>query len=68
MTLINVNIYRGVTLVNCMSKLFTAILNQRVNSWSEKYNAVSDAQFGFKKRFSIVSAIYTLQFDTKYVE
>ena len=56
----DVNNFRGVTLVSCLSKLFTAVLNKRVNDWSEKYNTVSDAQFGFKKGFSTVDAIYTL--------
>ena len=56
----DVNNFRGVTLVSCLSKLFTAVLNKRVNDWSEKYNTVSDAQFGFKKGFCTVDAIYTL--------
>ena len=56
----DVNNFRAVTLVSCLSKLFTAVLNKRVNDWSEKYNTVSDAQFGFKKGFSTVDAIYTL--------
>ena len=43
----DVNNFRGVTLVSCLSKLFTAVLYKRVNDWSEKYNTVSDAQFGF---------------------
>ena len=43
-----------------LHKLFTAVLNKRVNDWSEKCNTVSDAQFGFKKGFSTVDAIYTL--------
>ena len=56
----DVNNFRAVTLVSCLSKLFTAVLNKRVNDCSEKYNTVSDAQFGFKKGFSTVNAIYTL--------
>ena len=54
----DVNNFRGLILVSCLSKLFTAVLNKRVNDWSEKYNTVSDAQFGFKKGFSTVAAIY----------
>ena len=30
----DVNNFRGVTFVSCMFKLFTAVLNKRVNSWS----------------------------------
>ena len=43
-----------------MSKLFTAVLNNRINNWSEKYTTTSDAQFGFRKGFSTVDAVYTL--------
>ena len=56
----DVNNFRGITLVTCVSKLFTAVLNNRINNWSEKYTKVSDAQFGFRKGFSTVDAVYTL--------
>ena len=47
----DVNNFRGITLVSCMSKLFTAVLNNRINDWSEKYtkclmpNLVSERDF-----------------------
>ena len=41
----DVNNFRGVTLVSCLSKLFTAVLNKKVNDWSEKYNTVSKKGF-----------------------
>ena len=45
----DLNNFRGITLVSCMSKLFTSILNNRINHWSEKYTKVSDAQFGLRE-------------------
>jgi len=53
----DVNNYRGITLVSSFSKMFTSILNKRVNDWVENNNIVSDAQFGFRKGRSTVDAI-----------
>lgn len=56
----DVNNFRGITLVSCLSKVFTAVLNNRINNWCEKYSKISDAQFGFRKGFSTVDAVFTL--------
>lgn len=56
----DVNNYRGITLVSCMSKIFTSIINKRVVDWSEANNVVSDAQFGFRKGRSTIDAIFVL--------
>ena len=52
--------YRGITLVSCLSKLFTSVLNNRIVKWCDENSKISDAQFGFRKGFSTVDAIYTL--------
>lgn len=52
--------YRGITLVSCLSKIFTGILNKRLNDWSEKNDILSDAQFGFRKGRSTVDAAFVL--------
>jgi exonuclease III len=57
----DVNNYRGITLVSHVAKLFTSILNRRLLDWAEKYNVISDAQFGFKPGFGTVDAIMALQ-------
>ncbi|MEW8547527.1 MAG: reverse transcriptase family protein, partial [Candidatus Thiodiazotropha sp.] len=56
----DVSNYRGITLVSCLSKLFTAVLNHRIMAWCDKNSKISDAQFGFRKGFSTVDAIFTL--------
>ncbi|MEW8546452.1 MAG: reverse transcriptase family protein, partial [Candidatus Thiodiazotropha sp.] len=53
--------YRAITLVSCMSKLFTSILNKRLCTWAESYDKLSDAQFGFRKNKSTVDAVFILQ-------
>ena len=55
------NNYRGISLVSCMGKLFTSILNQRLVEFDKSYNKITDAQFGFRKNMSTVDAIFVLQ-------
>ncbi len=54
------NNYRGITLVSCMAKLFTKILNKRMQDWSDSNDVITDAQFGFRKGRSTVDAIFVL--------
>jgi hypothetical protein len=53
--------YRGITLVSCLTKLFSTVMNDRLVLWCEKANIISDAQFGFRKGCSTVDAIFILQ-------
>ena len=45
----DVNNYRGITLLSCFGKLFTRILNNRINDWVESESILTEAQFGFRK-------------------
>lgn len=54
------NNYRGVTLLSNFGKLFTSVLTNRVETWFEENNLLSDAQFGFRKGSSTVDAIFVL--------
>ena len=56
----DVNNYRGITLVSCLSKLFTTVLNKRIENFCSDNNSISDAQFGFRKRRSTVDPIFIL--------
>jgi len=53
------NNYRGITIVSCLGKLFTSVLNNRL--WDKSYNVLTDAQFGFRPGLSTVGAIFALQ-------
>jgi len=57
--------YRGITLVSCISKLFTAVLNKRSAAFCDLSNTIFDAQFGFRKRKSTVDALFCLKFGSK---
>ena len=52
--------YRGITLVSCLLKLFTGILNWRLNRLVENNDILRDAQFGFRSGSSTTEAIFLL--------
>ena len=56
----DVNNCRGVTLVICLSKNFTSIINSRIESFCYENNIISDAQIGFRKGRSTIGAIFIL--------
>lgn len=55
--------YRGITLLSCLAKLFSRILNNRLQRWAEENSVISDAQYGFKKGCSTctIDALYVLK-------
>ncbi len=52
--------YRGITLLSTLGKLFTRILNDRLNEWAENYFVYIEAQAGFRKGMSTVDNIFVL--------
>ena len=52
------NNYRGISLVS--NVLFTAILNNKLLSWSNTNDNITDFQFGFKPKCGTHDAIFTL--------
>ena len=57
----NVQNYRGITLLSTLGKLFTRIINNRLNYWSDTYHIIKDNQSGFRQGISTVDNIYILQ-------
>ena len=41
--------YRGITLLSTVGKVFTRILNNRLNNWADEYSIYVEAQAGFRK-------------------
>lgn len=54
------NNYRGITLLSCIGKLFTALLNKRLNDFMENNNLLGLEQAGFRSGFSTIDHIFTL--------
>ena len=53
--------YRGITLLSCVGKLFTSILNIRLNTWAEFNSKFDSFQHGFREKKSTIDAMYLLQ-------
>ena len=47
--------------MSCLSKLFTNILNIRLNKWAEFTSCYDNFQFGFREKRSTVDAMFLLQ-------
>ena len=53
--------YRGISLISCVSKVFTNILNNRLVSWADVNEKMYDVQAGFRKGKSTIDHIFVLQ-------
>ena len=56
----NPNNYRGISLLSCISKCFTTILNKRLYNWLENESKIVENQAGFRKNYSTTDNIFTL--------
>ena len=52
--------YRGITLLSCVGKLFTACLNNRLSKYTEEFKILGNEQAGFRSGFSTVDHIFSL--------
>ena len=52
--------YRGITLVNVISKIFSLCLRNRINCWCEEENVFNPLQFGFRDKRSTTDCIFIL--------
>ena len=51
---------RPITIVSCLGKLFSSILNTRLNNFSEEYRLIAENQFGFRQNYSTIDNMFTL--------
>ena len=52
--------YRGITLLSVLGKLFTRLLNNRLDDWAEKYHIYIEAQNGFRRGRGTVDSVFVL--------
>ena len=57
----NVNNYRGITLTNIFSKIFSHILDDRLRSYVEDNNYLNASQYGFRENKSTTDCIFILK-------
>ena len=53
--------YRPITLLSNFGKLFTAILNNRLNKIADKYDIIRGSQSGFRKHFPTTDNLFILK-------
>ena len=41
--------YRPITLLNCVSKIFEALVTKKISTWAEDKGVLPDSQYGFRK-------------------
>ena len=52
--------YRGITLLSCIGKLFTSIINSRLSQYIEALGILGDEQAGFREGYSTIDHVFTL--------
>ena len=52
--------YRPITILSCMGKLFSSILNNRLSKYLKYWDAVGEEQLGFKQNYSTTDGIFVL--------
>ena len=60
------NNYRGITLLSCLGKLFTACINKRLSSFLFDNNLIGVEQAGFRPEFSTMDHVFTLHSIIEY--
>lgn len=56
----NVNSFRGIGLLNCIGKIFTKVMNERMRKWGCENNILSKFQAGFRSNHSTIDQIFVL--------
>lgn len=56
----NQNNYRGIALVNTVTKLLTYIVNNRMKTWVESNNVLPEAQSGFRRHRSCTDNLFVI--------
>ena len=52
--------YRGISLCDISSKVYSKIINKRIQNWVDVNNITGEQQAGFKKGYSTIDHIFTL--------
>ena len=53
--------YRPITLLSCLGKLFTSVINNRLKKYSEKYNIIEQVQAGFRQNHSTSDNLFIIK-------
>ena len=59
--------YRPITILSCMGKLFTVMLNTRLNTFLEVNNILNETQCGFRASYSTTDNIFVIHALIEYL-
>ena len=62
----DINNYRAITLLSCLGKLFTSVLNARLYSYLTNENILGNEQVGLRPKHSTLDHIFALQILSNY--
>ena len=51
--------YRGISLQNIMSKVYTSILTERITNWASDQGKICEEQAGFRRNYSTIDHVFT---------
>ena len=52
--------YRPITVLSCLSKVFTSVLNNRLTKFLDSTSGLNENQAGFRKGYSTIDHIFSL--------
>ena len=52
--------YRPITLISCLGKVFTQILNSRIQKYVDEKDIINESQSGFRKKRSTADNMFIL--------
>ena len=52
--------YRPITILSCMGKLFTAVLNSRLTEYINDESIIGEDQLGFRAGYSTIDGVFAL--------
>ena len=55
------NNYRGITILSCLGKMFTSVINSRLNKYANETRLINENQTGFRKNYSTLDHIFLLK-------
>ena len=62
------NNYRPITLLSCIGKVFTSLLNERITNYLSENELLKETQTGFRQNYSTLDNLLTLQLLINYLK
>ena len=53
--------YRGISLINSLTKVFIGLLTEQLTKWVEENNIIHEEQSGFRQNYSVIDNTFALQ-------